>query len=94
MLSGRSTQSTQGSSLHLQCEDVRERSRAIVVVIALLGDARNEVVQVQREDLVIDVDAPRTRREHLRRKRLVSTKWALQGAAFIKHSREATTRPR
>ena len=44
--------------MHLERQHIVHRRRAIIVVSARLRDARNQVVQVQRHDLVIDVYVP------------------------------------
>lgn len=50
---------------HLQRQYVVHGRGAEVVIGARLCDSREEVVQIERHDRIIDVDVPRTGRQHL-----------------------------
>ena len=49
----------------LEAQDVVAGSGAIVAIVLRRRDARQQLVQVQRHDVAVDVDALSARRQHL-----------------------------
>ena len=54
-----------GGKPNLKRKHIIHGRGSVVVVRARLGDAREQVAQVQRHDLVVDVDVPGVWRQHL-----------------------------